>query len=83
MGPGRCVLSFRVRNVRWPEVPVAAVLPPPLRRGSELAAPEDTRLQKRLFAAGRVVMTAVVLSNAVGLVANAAAAVHYTKTAAV
>ena len=50
-----------------------------LDRMSVFAAPEDARLQKRWAAAGRVVMAAVVLGNAVGLAANAAAAVHYQK----
>jgi hypothetical protein len=45
------------------------------------AAPQGTRLLKRLAAAGRAVMAAVVLGNAVGLAANAAAAVHYQKSA--
>jgi hypothetical protein len=43
------------------------------------AAPQGTRLLKRLAAAGRAVMAAVVLGNAVGLAANAAAAVRYQK----
>jgi len=38
-------------------------------------------MQKLWAAAGRVVMAAVVLGNAVGLAANAAAAVHYQKAA--
>jgi hypothetical protein len=52
-----------------------------LDRMSVFAAPQGTRLQKRWAAAGRVVMAAVVLGNAVGLAANAAAAVHYHKAA--
>jgi hypothetical protein len=50
-----------------------------LDRLSVFAAPQGTRLQTRWAAAGRVVMAAVVLGNAVGLAANAAAAVHYQK----
>jgi hypothetical protein len=50
-----------------------------LDRMSVFAPPQGTRLQKRWAAAGRVVMAAVVLGNAVGLAANAAAAVHYQK----
>jgi hypothetical protein len=46
------------------------------------AAPQDAGMQKRWAAAGRVVMAAVVLGNAVGLAANAAAAVHFQKAAA-
>jgi hypothetical protein len=45
------------------------------------AAPQDASLQKRWALAGRVVMAVVVLGNAVGLAANAAAAVHYQKAA--
>jgi hypothetical protein len=45
------------------------------------AAPQDASLQQRWALAGRVVMAAVVLGNAVGLAANAAAAVHYHKAA--
>ena len=45
------------------------------------AAPQGTHLQTRWAAAGRVVMAAVVVGNAVGLAANAAAAVHYQKAA--
>jgi hypothetical protein len=45
------------------------------------AAPQDAGMQKRWAAAGRVVMAAVVLGNAVGLAANAAAAVHFQKAA--
>jgi hypothetical protein len=52
-----------------------------LDRMSVFAAPQDARLQKRWAAAGRFVMAAVVLGNAVGLAANAAAAVHYHKAA--
>jgi hypothetical protein len=48
-------------------------------RMSAFAAPQDAGMQKRWGLAGRVVMAAVVLGNAVGLVANAAAAVHYEK----
>ena len=50
-----------------------------LDRMSVFAAPQGARLQTRWAAAGRVVMAAVVLGNAVGLAANAAAAVHYHK----
>jgi hypothetical protein len=52
-----------------------------LDRMAVFAAPQGARLQKRWAAAGRVVMAAVVLGNAVGLAANAAAAVHYQKAA--
>jgi hypothetical protein len=52
-----------------------------LDRMSVFAAPQGARLQTRWAAAGRVVMAAVVLGNAVGLAANAAAAVHYQKAA--
>jgi hypothetical protein len=52
-----------------------------LDRMSVFAAPQGTRLQKRWALAGRVVMAAVVLGNAAGLAANAAAAVHYHKAA--
>ena len=52
-----------------------------LDRMAVFAAPQGARLQKRWAAAGRVVMAAVVLGNAVGLAANAAAAVHYHKAA--
>ncbi len=52
-----------------------------LDRLSVFAAPEGTQLQTRWAAAGRVVMAAVVLGNAVGLAGNAAAAVHYQKAA--
>jgi hypothetical protein len=52
-----------------------------LDRLSVFAAPQGTRLQTRWAAAGRVVMAAVVLGNAVGLAANAAAAVHFQKAA--
>jgi hypothetical protein len=52
-----------------------------LDRMATFAAPEDPRLQTRWAAAGRVVMAAVVLGNAVGLAANAAAAVHSQKAA--
>jgi hypothetical protein len=52
-----------------------------LDRMSVFAAPQGTRLQTRWALAGRVVMAAVVLGNAVGLAANAAAAVHYQKAA--
>ena len=50
-------------------------------RMSVFAAPQGARLQKLWALAGRVVMAAVVLGNAVGLAANAAAAVHYHKAA--
>jgi hypothetical protein len=52
-----------------------------LDRMSLFAAPQGTRLMKRWALAGRVVMAAVVLGNALGLAANAAAAVHYQKVA--
>jgi hypothetical protein len=52
-----------------------------LHRLSMFAAPEGTRLQKWWAAAGRIVMAVVVLGNAVGLAANAAAAVQYQKAA--
>ena len=45
------------------------------------AAPPGAGMPKLWAAAGRVVMAAVVLGNAVGLAANAAAAVHSQKTA--
>jgi hypothetical protein len=48
---------------------------------SVFAAPQGTRLQTRWAAAGRVVMAAVVLGNAAGLAANAAAAVFFQKAA--
>ena len=50
-----------------------------LDRLSLFAAPEGSTMRRRWAAAGRVVMAAVVLGNAVGLAANAAAAVHYQK----
>jgi hypothetical protein len=55
-----------------------------LDRMSVFAAPqaEGSAAQKRWTAAGRVVMAAVVLCNAVGLAANAASAVHYQRAAA-
>ncbi len=52
-----------------------------LDRMSVFAAPEGTRTRKRWAAAGRIVMAVVVLCNAVGLAANAAAAVRYQKAA--
>ena len=52
-----------------------------LGRMSVFAAPEDAGMQKRWAAAGRIVMAVVVLGNAVGLAANAAAAVHLQKAA--
>mgnify|MGYP000456850898 CR=1 FL=1 len=52
-----------------------------LDRMSVFAAPRGERMKKWWAAAGRVVMAAVVLGNAVGLAANAAAAVHSQKTA--
>jgi len=52
-----------------------------LDRMSVFAAPQGTGMPKRWAAAGRVVMAAVVLGNAVGLAANVAAAVHYQKAA--
>jgi hypothetical protein len=45
------------------------------------AAPPGVGMPMRWAAAGRIVMAAVVLGNAVGLAANAAAAVHYQKAA--
>ena len=45
------------------------------------AAPPGAGMPKLWAAAGRVVMAAVVLGNAVGLAANAAAVVHYQKAA--
>ena len=52
-----------------------------LDRLSLFAVPQGSRWQKQLAAAGRIVMAAVVLGNAVGLVANVAAAVYYQKSA--
>jgi hypothetical protein len=52
-----------------------------LDRLSVFAAPQGTLLQKRWAAAGRILMAAVVLGNAVGLVVNATAAVHFQKAA--
>ncbi len=52
-----------------------------LDRMSVFAALQGARLQKRWAAAGRAVMVAVVLGNAAGLAANAAAAVHYQEAA--
>jgi hypothetical protein len=52
-----------------------------LDRMAVFAAPQGSRLQKLWALAGRVVMAVVVLGNAVGLAANAAAAVHYQKAA--
>ncbi len=52
-----------------------------LDRMAVFAAPQDEGLQKRWALAGRAVMAAVVLGNAVGLAANAAAAVHFQKAA--
>jgi hypothetical protein len=52
-----------------------------LNRMMVFAAPPGAGMPKRWAAAGRVVMVAVVLGNAVGLAANAAAAVHYQKAA--
>jgi hypothetical protein len=52
-----------------------------LDRMAVFAAPQGSRLQKLWALAGRVVMAAVVLGNAAGLAANAAAAVHYHKAA--
>jgi hypothetical protein len=52
-----------------------------LDRMSVFAALQDTRMQKQWALVGRVVMAAVVLGNAVGLAANAAAAVYYHKAA--
>jgi hypothetical protein len=45
------------------------------------AAPQGAGMPKLWAATGRAVMAAVVLGNAVGLAANAAAAVHYYKAA--
>jgi hypothetical protein len=50
-----------------------------LDRMSVFAAREGTGARRRWALAGRVVMAVVVLGNAVGLAANAAAAVHYHK----
>jgi hypothetical protein len=50
-----------------------------LDRMSVFAAPQDEGLKTRWALAGRVVMAAVVLGNAVGLAANAAASVHQMK----
>jgi hypothetical protein len=52
-----------------------------LDRMSLFAAPKGTRLHKRWAAAGRIVMVVVVLGNAVGLAANAAATVQFHKAA--
>ena len=45
------------------------------------AAPQGAGMPKLWAAAGRAVMAAVVLGNAVGLAANAAAAIHFQKAA--
>jgi hypothetical protein len=52
-----------------------------LDRMSDFAASQVHGMRKRWAAAGRAVMVAVVLGNAVGLAANAAAAVHFEKAA--
>ncbi len=52
-----------------------------LDRMATFAAPQGDGARRRWALAGRVVMAAVVLGNAVGLAANAAAAVHYHKAA--
>jgi hypothetical protein len=52
-----------------------------LDRMSVFAAPQGMRLQTLWALAGRVVMAVVVLGNAAGLVANAAAAVYHHKAA--
>ena len=52
-----------------------------LDRMSVFAAPQGIGMRRRWAAAGRVVMAVVVLGNAVGLAANAVAAVHYNKAA--
>jgi hypothetical protein len=52
-----------------------------LDRMSVFAAPQGTRMRMWWAAAGRVVMAAVILGDAVGLAANAAAAVYYQKAA--
>jgi hypothetical protein len=52
-----------------------------LDRMSVLAAGQDEGTKKRWAAGGRVVMSVVVLGNAVGLAANIAAAVHYQQAA--
>ncbi len=52
-----------------------------LDRLSGFAAPQGAQSQQRWAAAGCVVMAAVVLGNAAGLAANAAAAVHYQAAA--
>ena len=53
-----------------------------LDRMTGFVALQSSYAQTRWAAAGRVVMAAVVLGNAVGLAANAAAAVHFQKAAA-
>jgi hypothetical protein len=52
-----------------------------LDRMSVFAVSEDAHMQKRWATVGQVVMAAVVLGNAVGLAANAAAAVYYQNAA--
>jgi hypothetical protein len=52
-----------------------------LDRMSEFAAGQDEGWRKRWAAGGRMVMAVVVLGNAVGLVANVAAAVHAQRAA--
>jgi hypothetical protein len=52
-----------------------------LDRMSDFAAGQDEGARKRWAAGGRVVMTVVVLGNAVGLAANVAAAVHAQRAA--
>jgi hypothetical protein len=52
-----------------------------LRRMFDFVAPTGGGLRKHWAAAGRIIMAASVLGNAVGLAANIAAAVHYQKAA--
>jgi hypothetical protein len=52
-----------------------------LDRMSDFAAGQDEGARKRWAAGGRMVMSVVVLGNAVGLVANVAAAVHAQRAA--
>jgi hypothetical protein len=52
-----------------------------LRRMFDFVAPTGDGLRKHWAAAGRIIMAAAVLGNAVGLAANIAAAVHYQKAA--
>jgi hypothetical protein len=52
-----------------------------LDRMSDFAAPREDGLRRRWVVGGRVVLAVVVLGNAVGLAANAAAAVHDQRAA--